>query len=62
MSEREELTADPGEWEVLLAWHRQQQYDHAQREDYASADYHKRRAEQIARLSPIARKGITHDR
>ena len=61
MGEREALIADPCEWEVVLAWHRQQQYDCAQREDYTEADHHKRRAEQIARSVPIARKGAADD-
>lgn len=35
------------EWEALWAWHREQQYLMANKEDYAAAEGHKRRAAEI---------------
>lgn len=45
----EGLTPTIGEWEALVAHHRTEQYNWAQKEDYMSADDCKRRAERIER-------------
>ena len=41
------------EIEVLIAWHREQQWESAQRENYLDADDHKKRAEQLAAAQPV---------
>jgi hypothetical protein len=38
------------ELDALIAWHRDEQYKTAQREDYVSAADHKRRQEQLEKL------------
>jgi hypothetical protein len=38
------------EWEAVIVYNRQKQYDYAQKEDYQAADYHKQRLEHIFKI------------
>ena len=39
------------EIEALVQWHRDQQFECANKEDYVSADDHKKRADELSKLA-----------
>lgn len=52
--EKPELTIS--EWDALWSWHSDQQYEHAGKENYADAEWHRSRKEVIAEFTSFSER------